>query len=246
MATSGSDNKIKIWRVYAINKDRRESNAAASSDTRLKSRLISTSLQQHYAGHATIFPTLYLNTECVHSFVAHGSSVTSVRFNFKGTLLVSGGLDRLVKIWNMQGSCLKTLGDHQRYVNCVAINIDSSILASGSNDKTVLIWDLTSSFTLDSQISNGLKSLLFSLMQNDVHVPEDFICPITHEVMSDPVVLEDGFTYERSAILEWFSKDKVTSPMTNEVLTTTTMYDNAKLKSEIENYLKKLDVDPFE
>lgn len=127
LATSGNDNKIKIWRVYSIangRPSRRGSNAGTSSE-RLNSRLISTSLQQHFAETATIFPTLFLNTECVQSFVAHGSSVTTVKFNTTGSLLFSGGLDRLIKIWNMHGDCLKTLGEHSRYVNCIAINVSN-------------------------------------------------------------------------------------------------------------------------
>lgn len=246
LATSGNDNKVKIWRVYALINDRpARGGGAGTSEGRLNSRLIPTSLQQHFAETATIFPTLYLNTECVHSFIAHGSSVTAVKFNIKGTLLVSGGLDRLVKIWNLQGDCIKTLGEHQRYINAIAINIDSTIIATGSNDKTVQIWDLTGSFTLDSHITNGLKSLLFSLTQKDIDVPEDFICPITHEIMTDPVMCEDGFTYERSAIIEWFAKDKNTSPMTNSVLTSTEVFENGKKREEIQSYLKKLDIDPF-
>ena len=33
--------------------------------------------------------------------------------------------------------------------------------------------------------------------------PDHFICPITYEVMQDPVIWADGITYERSAITEW-------------------------------------------
>lgn len=126
LATSGNDNKIKIWRVFAIangRPSRKDNSAGTSSETRFNSRLISTSLQQHYAETATIFPTLYLNTECVHSFEAHGSSVTAVKFNRSGTFLISGGFDRLIKIWNLHGNCLKTLDEHTRYINCVAINV---------------------------------------------------------------------------------------------------------------------------
>lgn len=152
----------------------------------------------------------------------------------------------MVKIWNMQGDCLKTLDEHTRYVNSLSINSDSTLIVSGSNDKSIHVWDLTSSFTFDSHIANGIRSLLFSLTQKDVDVPEDFICPITHEVMSDPVMCEDGFSYERSAITEWFSKEKSTSPMTNSVLTSTEVFENNKLKNQIEKYLLKLEIDPFE
>lgn len=67
--------------------------------------------------------------------------------------------------------------------------------------------------------------------------------------MSDPVILEDGFTYERSAILEWFEKAKdgiIRSPMTNIEMGSMDVIDNVKLKADIENYIKKLDFDPFE
>jgi hypothetical protein len=35
--------------------------------------------------------------------------------------------------------------------------------------------------------------------------PEDeYCCPITHQIMIDPVVTVHGQTYERKAITEWF------------------------------------------
>ncbi|KAL1499354.1 hypothetical protein AB1Y20_011561 [Prymnesium parvum] len=40
----------------------------------------------------------------------------------------------------------------------------------------------------------------------------DFRCPLSHEIMIDPVIAEDGFTYDRQAIEEWISEYD-TSPM---------------------------------
>ena len=34
--------------------------------------------------------------------------------------------------------------------------------------------------------------------------PEDFICPVSYDPIIDPVVAEDGYTYERSTITKWF------------------------------------------
>lgn len=49
---------------------------------------------------------------------------------------------------------------------------------------------------------------------NEIHF--HLICPVTHELMLDPVVAEDGNTYERSAIEKWI-KAKGTSPMIPEM-----------------------------
>ena len=35
-------------------------------------------------------------------------------------------------------------------------------------------------------------------------LPEDLCCPITCELMKDPVITADGTTFERCAIKEWF------------------------------------------
>ncbi|XP_041994969.1 U-box domain-containing protein 35-like isoform X2 [Salvia splendens] len=43
--------------------------------------------------------------------------------------------------------------------------------------------------------------------------PKHFICPILKEVMSDPCVAADGYTYERRAIEAWLT-EKDTSPIT--------------------------------
>ncbi|CAG7909644.1 putative U-box domain-containing protein 53 isoform X1 [Brassica rapa] len=44
--------------------------------------------------------------------------------------------------------------------------------------------------------------------------PSHFLCPLLKEVMSDPCVAADGYTYDRRAIEEWM-EDHCTSPVTN-------------------------------
>eukprot|EP00873_Tetraselmis_striata_P025105 jgi/Tetstr1/445369/TSEL_033167.t1 len=59
-----------------------------------------------------------------------------------------------------------------------------------------------------------------------------YLCPITQEVMKDPVIAADGFTYERSAIEAWLQK-KSTSPMTNSPLEHLNLIPNHSLRSNI-------------
>ena len=43
-----------------------------------------------------------------------------------------------------------------------------------------------------------------------------FLCPLTKELMRDPVSASDGHAYERGAIEAWLAKGNTKSPMTNE------------------------------
>lgn len=48
--------------------------------------------------------------------------------------------------------------------------------------------------------------------------PDEYLCPITHNVMREPVLLlETGHTYERWAIVEWFSRGRRNCPKTGVV-----------------------------
>ncbi|KAF8045608.1 hypothetical protein N665_4635s0003 [Sinapis alba] len=69
--------------------------------------------------------------------------------------------------------------------------------------------------------------------------PQYFICPITQDVMEDPHVAADGFTYEGEAISNWFERGHETSPMTNKRLTHTSLVPNLALRSAIQEWLIK-------
>lgn len=46
--------------------------------------------------------------------------------------------------------------------------------------------------------------------------PDFVCCPITQEVMTDPVRASDGNVYDRASLTRWFATGKQTSPLTNE------------------------------
>ncbi|CAM0912688.1 unnamed protein product [Alopecurus aequalis] len=62
--------------------------------------------------------------------------------------------------------------------------------------------------------------------------PGHFLCPILQEVMVDPVVASDGYTYDRKAIEMWLSM-KGKSPMTNLKLQSRSLIPNHSLRSAI-------------
>lgn len=69
-------------------------------------------------------------------------------------------------------------------------------------------------------------------------VPHEFLCPISYEIMIDPVICADGHTYERLHIERWLKQSHL-SPKTNERLNVTTLIPNYALRNVIQEYLKK-------
>ncbi len=73
----------------------------------------------------------------------HQGGVASVAYAPDGKIIVSGSLDRTLKIWNAAtGAELRSLVGHQGQVLAVAISPNGRQLASGSRDNTIKLWDL--------------------------------------------------------------------------------------------------------
>jgi len=69
-------------------------------------------------------------------------------------------------------------------------------------------------------------------------IPASFFCPISHELMKDPViVVETGQTYERSRIEQWL-KDNARDPLTNQQLHKRNLTPNIALRDTIEDFKK--------
>uniref|UniRef100_A0A3B4V6P1 WD repeat, SAM and U-box domain-containing protein 1 n=1 Tax=Seriola dumerili TaxID=41447 RepID=A0A3B4V6P1_SERDU len=69
--------------------------------------------------------------------------------------------------------------------------------------------------------------------QSGSEAPDEFLCPITRELMKDPVIAADGYSYERESIESWIRGKNKTSPMTNLPLQTTLLTPNRSLKMAI-------------
>ncbi|CAM8967027.1 unnamed protein product [Rhodiola kirilowii] len=64
-------------------------------------------------------------------------------------------------------------------------------------------------------------------------IPDDFRCPISLELMKDPVIVSTGQTYERSCIQKWLEAGHKTCPKTQQSLLHTALTPNYVLKSLI-------------
>ncbi len=70
---------------------------------------------------------------------------------------------------------------------------------------------------------------------NEVVIPNEYICPISLEIMLDPVICEDGHTYERESIGIIFDNR---SPITRQTINKNNLIPNRALRHLIESFLR--------
>ncbi|XP_019709694.1 U-box domain-containing protein 44 isoform X2 [Elaeis guineensis] len=68
---------------------------------------------------------------------------------------------------------------------------------------------------------------------------QSFYCPITRDVMEDPVETSSGQTFERSAIEKWFADGNTNCPLTMIPLNTEVLRPNITLRKSIEEWKER-------
>lgn len=116
---------------------------------------------------------------------------------------------------------------------------DDADLKGAFGDLITLCFGVSNTRPTFEDLCINLKALYVRSMVNEkkmfAQCPDCFLCPISVELMVDPVICSDGFTYERGCIESWFRSSNL-SPLTIEPLVNQTLIPNRALKSAIEGY----------
>ncbi|VDM53279.1 unnamed protein product [Angiostrongylus costaricensis] len=104
---------------------------------------------------------------CSSTLVAHGKEVTSVDVSLSDSICITGGLDKMVKLWHIDQVKMRlgiagTLSGHRRGVGDVKFSPNSLKAASSSGDMTIKIWSLSEKICL--QTLNGHNSAVFRIL----------------------------------------------------------------------------------
>ncbi|XP_057995078.1 putative U-box domain-containing protein 42 isoform X2 [Hevea brasiliensis] len=137
--------------------------------------------------------------------------------------------------------------DHEEPVqtesDVYSINVEVSIDNSQVLNMPHLIEFLKNK-TLSSQSKLNNRSWSSSTLPQTVEYIEPlyktFYCPLTKQIMDDPVTIESGVTYERNAIVEWFEEfensEEIFCPTTGQKLLSIFLRPNIALKTTIEEW----------
>ena len=79
-------------------------------------------------------------------------------------------------------------------------------------------------------------------LEGRIIIPQDFYCPISGELMENPISDPSGHTYEEEHILKWLDIKEI-SPITNAPLTKSELSFNIAMKRSIESIRKDLKKD---
>ncbi|XP_012827818.1 PREDICTED: U-box domain-containing protein 33-like isoform X2 [Erythranthe guttata] len=143
------------------------------------------------------------------------------------------------------------------YVRRVFSSSDvADILDSSAGDWSVYVGRRLVELGLQCCESNGrdrpeitpslVKELQCMPFLEEQTVPSFFLCPILREIMHDPQVAADGFTYEGEAMRGWLGNGHVNSPMTNLTLSHFDLTPNHSLRLAIKDWLANLEIDSFD
>ncbi len=86
------------------------------------------------------------------------------------------------------------------------------------------------------EVTRFNEELKITLRERGAKVPAAFLCPISLDIMNDPVVASDGFMYERDQIEKWL-KNNNRSPMTGDQLSSKQLTPSHTLKSMIREFI---------
>ncbi len=95
------------------------------------------------AGQDTKIRLASANGRIESVFSGHGNAVYALAYAPGRRIIVSGGADKLVNVWDeRRRRLLRSLEGHTDDVRAVAIDARTDLVASGSNDKNVIVWSL--------------------------------------------------------------------------------------------------------
>ncbi|XP_031573576.1 WD repeat, SAM and U-box domain-containing protein 1-like isoform X2 [Actinia tenebrosa] len=142
---------------------------------------------------------------------------------------------KLLALWTVDEVCswLETIGLEQ-YGECFRENaIDGAELSNMTSE--MLLNDIKiGPVGHRNKILRSINDI--KKEEIDDNIPDEYLCPISREVMTDPVIAADGYSYDRNAIELWLRSGRLTSPMTNAPLRNATLTPNRMLKNIINRH----------
>ncbi len=172
---------------------------------------------------------LWNKRKCTNKFVGHTDAIKTVAFSHSGQQIVSGSIDKLVKVWSpTDKKAIKTLNAHTEGVNKVAFSKTDKYIISAGYDNKMFIWDWTKNKVIKELNVNHTH---FSINNQDVLAYVDSACALT---------LFDLKTFSEIKVLGHFCGVPLFSPQKNIIAVKDSIFTFIDLNSN--SVLSTLDI----
>ncbi|XP_072274299.1 WD repeat, SAM and U-box domain-containing protein 1 isoform X2 [Pyxicephalus adspersus] len=218
MASCGQDNEVRLWLVLCERGLEVQCKVTLSGHTApVLSCAFSSDGQMVVSGSVDKSVIIFSATNgCIlHILTHHTRYVTACALASNQPLLAVGSMDKTVTIWKLGSSSQSTVGrlkrtgahienwtekDVRNWLSAEGLDEVEQQFSSNNIDgkelldltKDTLLNDLKiESLGLRNKIMRKIEELRSKMKATSSNIPEEYLCPITWEIMKDPVIASD-------------------------------------------------------
>ena len=117
------------------------------------------------------------------------------------------------------------------------VNENNNVVGENNNNERPIVNENNNNGTSEENSVNNNNVIEKKKSCSEVDIPKEYLCPLTKEIMREPMVMPDGYTYEKEAIKKILQEIKC-SPMTKMEMDPEDGIINFTLKSLIEKFIE--------
>ncbi|MEU8176321.1 BTAD domain-containing putative transcriptional regulator [Microbispora hainanensis] len=151
IAVADEDGLITVWDVA-----RRQPVETYQDRSRTEALSLALSADGSMLASAGLGRTVVVREQAVPPFSGHNQAVNDIEISPDGRLVASASSDRTVRLWDVTGKPIATLGDHPDHVRAVAFSPDGRRIATVTRSHTLTLWDVAGGRRLGTAAYQGL------------------------------------------------------------------------------------------
>ena len=157
---SGGYQNIRVWDVAERKEVRRLEESLVGNVTALAATADQVFAADGEAGGAGFLRHFNLASgKLLATWKAHDDNISSLRLSAKGDRLLSGGADKMARLWDCASHKLIAFYEgHTNHIHSVAFNHDATQIATAGADREIKVWDVASR---EQDVSLGDKKSVY-------------------------------------------------------------------------------------